>query len=346
MGKRKVTMEDIASHLGISKNSVSVALNGKMGVSDELRKSILQTASQLQYGMYAHQRADSDCRHIVIIISENFEQDSFFYNELIWAIEKEAQLQNCIPVKHIVSHQAMTEREPPIFMVPTDSCRFLVVGILPDDYMRMLVDIGQPIISVDIQYPRLNIGYVGASNFEGGVLATEYLISQNHKKIGFIGPIFAAQSVYHRWCGFQQTLTMHGLDINEKHCIVGDKNEPELFKTLELFNTLRTIEGCLDQLEDMPTAWFCAGDRIAVAMINYCSKKGIGVPKDVSIMGFDDITIAQMTFPQLTTVRVDRKAMGMVAVNYLLGNHSLSMADMNISLSAQLTIRDSVGRVG
>ena len=372
--KKKVTMDDIASQLGISKNSVSVALNGKYGVSEDLRKQILSTANQLQYGVYAHQFAESGCQYVVIITPEYIGYDTFFYDEIIWAIENETQKQNCIPMKYIISRQVESDLEPPSLRVPLNTCRFLVIGILSEKYMRLLCDLGMPIISVDISYSHFPIGYVGTSNFEGGFLATEYLISQNHKKIGFIGPVFTAESVYERWNGFQKALIKAKLEINEDFCIIGeDKSEDE---GLVLFNTVESIEGYLDKLaggdpptdarlsasdtpsnaqpsagdppsawfcgSESPSAWFCGGDRTAVALLNYLTKKGVKVPEDVSIMGFDDIPIAQMVMPQLTTMKVDRKQMGKLAVQYLLGNHFLSTLDISITLSSNLVIRDSV----
>ena len=172
--------------------------------------------------------------------------ETSFYDEIIWAIEKETQKQNCIPMKYIISPQVESDLEPPSLRIPLNICRFLVVGILSEKYMRLLCDLGVPIISDDISYSHFPIGYVGTSNFEGGFLATEYLISQNHKKIGFIGPVFTAESVYERWNGFQKAHIKAKLDINEDFCIIGeDKGEDE---NLVLFNTVESIEGYLDKL--------------------------------------------------------------------------------------------------
>ena len=76
--------------------------------------------------------------------------------------------------------------------------------------------------------------------------------------------------------------------------------------------------------------------------MNYLTKKGKKVPDDVSVMGFDDIPIAQMIMPQLTTMNVDRKRMGKLAVQYLLGYNFINTLDVNITLSSNLVIRDSV----
>jgi len=344
MKRKKVTMEDIAAELGVSKNSVSVALNGKAGIGEALRQSILLAAHKMQYGAYAYRQTEAGCQYVVMVTPEYISRDTFFYEDVFWAVEQETQSQGCVPVKYIVSAEAQQRCDPPVLNVPLHACRFLVVGILPDPYMRELIGLGVPVVSVDIPYARLNLGCVCTSNFEGGALAAEYLAGQGHRRIGFVGPVHAAESVYQRWCGFREALAKRGLEPDPACCVLGEA------KGFALFNTVESIAGYMDGALEAagagaPTAWFCAGDLTAVALVNYLSQRGVRIPQDASVMGFDDIAVSQMILPRLTTMRVDRKLMGKLAVQYLLGNHFLSALNLNITLPPVLVERDSVRRL-
>jgi len=329
----KVTMADIANRLGISKNSVSIALCGKKGISDALRAKIIETAHQMKYGALPTQAKG---KYIITIIPEYLRNDAFFYADVLSAIEQEAHLQDYIAIHHNVSKESEETLIMPQYPVDMQIAGLLVVGVLSEEYISALCNLSLPIISVDIEYHRSSIGYVGTANITGSTRAVEYLISQNHKEIGFVGAIHAAQSVYERWCGFRQALLQNNLEYHSEYCIVGQPGSPVLFDTPE------ALESWLDAITKYPTAWFCSGDCVAVSMINCLTKRGISVPDDISVIGYDNLVFSEMFYPRLTTMAVDRKRMGRLAVRYLLGQYFENCLDTNIELKSELVIRDSV----
>jgi DNA-binding LacI/PurR family transcriptional regulator len=214
-----------------------------------------------------------------------------------------------------------------------------VVGVLSEEYVAALYKTGSPVLSVDIQYHSVFVGCVGTANIAGGAQAAEYLISQGHKNIGFIGPVYVAQSIYERWCGFKQALIHHGLEYREELCIINNS------KNLTHFNDQEIIARLIDGINEYPTAWFCAGDLIAAAVINCLIKRGIRVPNDISIMGYDDVALSEMFNPRLTTMRVNREFMGQLAVRYLLGHYFGNGFSTNVELRSELVLRDSVKKI-
>ncbi|MFR3482389.1 MAG: substrate-binding domain-containing protein, partial [Clostridia bacterium] len=98
----------------------------------------------------------------------------------------------------------------------------------------------------------------------------------------------------------------------------------------------------LNTIATYPTAWFCAGDRIAVALISLLQQKGLTVPGDISVIGYDDIPISQTIAPSLTTIRVNRKLMGMLAVERLIELQTDPYRIVHIGLPGTLIVRDSV----
>lgn len=334
-GRKKVTMDDIAKRLGISKNSVSLALNNKPGVSNELRNRVIEVACQLNYGGFSiNEKSKSKC--IIIIVPEYLINDTFFYSEVLWAIEREAKNQGCISITTSITHEAEENLLLPPIPHEMNILGFLVIGIIKENYLKKLYDIGFPILTVDILYNNVPVDSIVSANINGAYTATKYLIDNGHRQIGFIGPIFAAQSIFERWCGFTQAMLKHNLEPNADYNILGTNTH------FQLMDTVDVLEPYLDKITSYPTAWFCAGDRIAISLINILSKRNIRVPDDISIIGFDDLEVSKMIIPPLTTIKIDKKLMGKLAVDYLINRKFSEMGNISINLLGTLIVRESV----
>jgi len=219
-GNKKVTMHDIANHLNISKNAVSLALGNKKGVSDSLRKKVLDTARQMNYGNYMTSDEKSSC--VVSIVPEYIHNDAYFYSDIFWSIEKEAKKRDCISIMSGITASAERDLILPQTPPEMENKGFLVIGIVEDAYIEKLLQTGASVISIDISHHDTMVRSVTASNLSGGYSATKYLIDKGHKNIGFIGPIYSAQSIYERWCGYCQAMDIYGLKIEQGFNVVGN----------------------------------------------------------------------------------------------------------------------------
>jgi hypothetical protein len=101
----------------------------------------------------------------------------------------------------------------------------------------------------------------------------------------------------------------------------------------------------LDSMESYPTAWFCGGDRIAIALINALAKRNIRVPEDVSVVGFDDIEASRLIVPSLTTIHVKREEMASEAVDFLIRRMKEDGAKLKVTLYGDLVVRESVKKI-
>ena len=330
---KKVTMSDIASTLGISKNSVSLALNSKTGVSNDLRRRIIDTARSMNYGVFSAQ-GGSRSKCILVIVPEYLFNDVFFYAEVFWAIENEAKSMGFLSVSAGITKEMENGMILPAMPTEMDILGLLVIGVLQKEYIIKLKQTGLPMLSVDIAYSGLDVGWVGSANLSGGYLATKHLINQGHRRLGFIGSIFFAESIYERYCGFMRVMMAYGLTITPDFNILGARENPVLF------DTVPALEPYFANIKELPDAWFCAGDRIAVALINILTQKGMRVPGDVSVIGFDDIPMSQLVLPTLTTMRIDRKLMGKLALDAVI--NSRQDYRQNISITVDMVERDSV----
>lgn len=338
-GRKQVTMDDIAKSLGVSKNSVSIALANKNGVSDSLRRRVIEKAKEMNYaGIPGNFNTAS--RYIAVIVPEYLHGDTFFYAPVFWAVENEAKKRNCVSIHIGITKEMEETGRMPSLPRELDILGMLVVGIISRPYLDKLRLLNLPMLSVDIAYLSPDIGCVGSANLAGGELATRYLIENGHTKIGFIGPVNMALSIYERWCGFKLAMRQANLKIDDSYNILGDGAGSMLFDTIE------ALAPFFEDRDTFPTAWFCAGDRIAVALINVLTQKGLRVPDDVSVMGFDDLSIGEMILPRLSTIHVDRRHMGEMAVAQLcrLARDS-SHAAVNINLSGTIVVRESVREI-
>jgi len=334
---KKVTIADIAARIGVSKNSVSLALRGKDGVGDDLRRRIIDMAVELGYtdDAYLINARRDTC--IAVILPQYVQGDIFFYSEVLWAIDNEIKTKGAHAVHLGVTKEMEQSGELPSMPKGLHVTGILIVGILAVEYVENLRSFDLPMLTVDIVYSGLP--YVASSNFMGAMEATQKLIGLGHREIGFVGPIYAATSVYERWCGFILAMEEQDLPFKRPYNILGEKS-------FRLFDTEEVLEPYVNQMEKLPTAWFCAGDRIAIAMIHLLSKRGLRVPDDISIMGFDDILAAQMVLPCLTTIRTDRQLMGRLAVNYFYeSRRNKDYTRVSTLVPFELVERDSVRQI-
>ena len=331
---KKVTIADIAESVGVSKNSVSLALRGLDGVGPDLRRRIIEKSIEMGYLNDQSMPSALQDACVAVVVPEYVHGDAFFYSEILWAIDNELTAHGACSVHIVVTKEMEEAGELPTLPKGLDVIGLLLVGIFDAAYMEKLKTVELPQITVDMMHN--GFPYIGSSNLMGGLTATKKLIELGHKEIGFIGPIYAAPSIYERWNGFNLAMGEAGLPVKNAYNILGDGN-------FLPFNTEEALEPYVSKMEKLPTAWFCAGDRIAIAMIHLLTRMGKRIPEDISIMGFDDILAAQMVLPCLTTIRTDRQLMGKLAVSHFFETRrNKDLAQVSKIVPFELIERDSV----
>jgi LacI family transcriptional regulator len=209
----------------------------------------------------------------------------------------------------------------------------LVTSRINDQQWRQFLEQGIPVVTIDpVDIPSPGISSVGATNFTGGMEATAHLVALGHRRIGFIeGPPEAMVSIA-RLHGYHAALSQGGLTI-----------DPELMRAGQFtFDTGFTAAVELLGHQRRPTALFASNDAQALGAIEAARTLGLRVPQDVSVVGFDDMPVAQWSAPPLTTVRQPFAEMGRVAMRRLLrciaGEQLVSPG---VELATELVIRKS-----
>jgi DNA-binding LacI/PurR family transcriptional regulator len=198
-------------------------------------------------------------------------------------------------------------------------------------YIPLLSEMKVPIVLVNNQHPGEFVHSVMIENVKASVEATNHLIQFGHRRIAYLGDRLGHQSDTERFAGYRQALERAGLPFLPEYVVHGDgKSEEGMVATETLL-----------RLPKPPTAIFCYNDMTALGALRRLHINGLGVPEDISIAGFDDLSIASYTQPPLTTVRQPRRRMGMLAMESLLKLMSGQDSAQAITVQAELIVRES-----
>lgn len=324
------TLEDIAKTLGVSKSTVSKALNGAWDVSDAMRRAVVETAVELGYSRL--RRGEEAPRLAVFITNMDYASPEDFGYDILVGFRKLAEPAgyqiSVIPLDYKLEESIPYDQ----YMLQGNYQGGLFLGLcLEDPWLRDFETCRTPTVLYDNRIsgnPRVT--YVGADNAEGMYLAARYLKSLGHRKIGYLSSALGAYVYQQRQQAFFQAMQKNGLP-----CDQGQARDSYFFSVcLEEHLPALLGQGC--------TAILCSHDTLAISVLDHCRKQGIRVPEDVSILGFDDLPRCQGTQPPLTTVRQDRTELGKsayCALSSQMGGVSLS----TFLLHTELVVRDSCG---
>jgi len=331
----KTSMQDIADYVGVSKNCVSLALNGKRGVSELVRERIIQAAHDLNYAGRGEIIRKKMPKSIIVLAPEYVMMDRIFYPQFISDIGKECRLHGYNAIFTDISSNMEIELILPDILLEVDHLGIIVVGVLSKSYVRHLNDTLFSVVLVDNYHHDSYCNVVVTENIQGAYAAVQHLMEKGHKEIGFIGPINATSSNYERWIGYSKALSDNKLRVYHEYCLT---------ESLYLSCSNTEIDEFITSLSSYPTAWFCSNDSMAISLIQSLNRKEIEVPKDVSGLEFDDIELAEIVIPSLSTIRVKIDVIARQAVSLLLSLWATDDEQPNkkISVYGELVCRDSV----
>lgn len=305
---KAVKMADIAKRLGVSTVTVSKALNGQKGVSEELRERIKAVAEELGYKPpSAGTAGDRPSLTIGVLVSETYtgKYETFyweFYQKIITAAARE----NCFVLLEVLTLDA-EEAEPDLNLLRENKIEgLMVLGGLRSGYLAALKKYCQvPIIYMDFYSEKVGEDSVISNNFYGSYVVTNYLFSHGHKEIAYVGTPLATDSITDRYLGYLKAMMEHGIAVKEEW-VVPDRDEPRK---------------CFEQItlpEKLPTAFVCNCDQTASMVVRALEERGVTVPEQVSVVGYDDYLHPGLCSVELTTYAVDMSQMAQRGVELLI----------------------------
>ncbi len=289
----KVTLADIAKKTGISVVTVSNALAGQKGVSDEMRAKIKKTAAEMGYRKSSRtvEKKTPGCT-IGVIVAEHFlSEPQSFYWVLYQKILQEAAEKDCFAMIEVISHENENTLQMPSIIRSRKVDGIIVMGAFTKAYARMIYEKSQvPVVNLDTTDNSENSDGVVTDNVLGGYIMTNHLLNYGHRRIGFVGTLCATTSIDDRYLGYLKAMMEHGIQVKDAW-LIEDRDRTS-------GNILYEEKFILPK--DMPTAFFCNCDVTASLMIRKLNEKGYRVPEDISIVGFDNY-LPDSTVPNMIT---------------------------------------------
>lgn len=331
-----VTIKDIAKQAGVSVTTVSRALNGYSDVNEDTRKKIMDMAKKLNYSpnSLARSLVMKKSRTIGLLVSgfirENV-KDNFMLEVMAGVNDFTSNTDYDIVLFNTNSSK---QREKTY----TQLCKerqvdgVIIQGIRMDDPYLEEVIVGEiPCVLVDIPRIGLNAGYVSTDNIAGAKEAGHYLVDLGHTNIGMInGHDFAFVS-QERLTGFTQAMDERNVTLSQNYIENGEFSEEG-----GGLAALRLIEN-----DASITAIFCSSDLMAIGAMSMLKSKGIRIPEDISIIGYDNILLSKYVQPNLTTISQDIYALGFEAARMLIDMLDHQGSPNKMIVKHELIKRDS-----
>jgi len=334
--KANVTMRDIAERLGISSVTVSKALGDKEGVSEELKEKIKQVASEMGYrlNMAAKSMRVGLTYNIGVIVSERFTQmTNSFYLRFYEQISKALEEYRYSAILHLLTVEDEASFALPRICQERKVDGLIVLGQLGREYIAALAESDAPLVFLDFYTEQSGMDCIVTDNFYGMYEMTNYLIKSGHRELAFVGNLYATSSIQDRFLGFYKSLLEHRLPLGPDRVISDRSDDGRTMETFALPDAL-------------PTAFVCNCDQTAFNLISHLNKRGIRVPEDCSVVGFDNDLFSTLCDPPLTTVEVNMPEMARAAARSIIRRlKSKDAAGGRILVSGKLLLRESVRRL-
>lgn len=342
---KKVTIQDIADALGVSRNTVSRAINNSGGLADATREKILQKAVEMGYKQFSYvaaytgigavkaegaKKAPKSPNEISLLTATNFGQSNHFALLMLDRLKQELVQLGYTMNTYFAEEDNIADCTLPVSFHKERMAGIICVEMFNHAYAKMICDLGLPILFVD--GPNKRDGYALAADqlymdsCTGITQLVNEMLAKGKKKIGFIGDYEHCQSFFERYTAYRCAMLLAGVPVNENHIIKSNHD----------------FEKALSALPQLPDLFICANDFVASDVLQVLRKMGKSVPEDVLLSGFDDAPESRIFTPTLTTVHIHTQVMAYAACSLLLSRIDEPELDYRTMYTeADLIYRDS-----
>ncbi len=331
-----ITIIDVAREAGVSYGTVSRVINDSPNVKPETRSKVKEVITRMGFVGNRNARSLVSGRSNVIglLIPD---LGTAYIGEIIRGIDFELETAKYNLMLY-TTHRRETKEAGYISSLIQSGVDgvILILPRNPANYLDRLRALNFPYVLVDHQGIDEQGPAVGATNFQGALDATEYLISLGHTNIAFITGSMDLGCAQERLAGYKSALEKHNIPVNQDWIIEGDFEQSAGYVGAKV----------LISQQNKPTAIFASNDMMAFGVMNAVRDMGLKIPNDISIIGFDDIFQSSQTMPGLTTVQQPLEQMGRKATKMLVEMMSEGeITSGKIELPTHLVIRDSCRKI-
>ena len=337
---KAVKLADIAERVGVSTVTVSKALSGQKGVSEEVREKIRSIAEELGYQQPSVARKSQNRKsyNIGILISERFlvKYESFYW-QMYQAVATRATAKECFTMLEVIGKAEEENGKMPKLVQERKVDGIIVIGKMMDAYLQHLnTEAGIPVIYLDYYNGREASDSVISNSYYGTYELTYYLYRMGHRKIAYVGTLLATESITDRYFGYQKAILELGLE-QKKEWVLDDRH----IETGEI-DTVNMLQ----IPKDMPTAFVCNCDLTASFLIKKLKDNGYRVPEDISVVGFDNYLYPGLSDIQITTYEVDLEEMAKKTVHNMISKISNENYKPGIHIvEGHMVLKESVAKI-
>lgn len=342
---KKITIYDVAKAANTSVATVSRVINNNgYPVREELVKRVLKEIKKLDYipNSIGRQLKNKKSNDIGVIIPNITNQ---FYPQLILGIEHIAR-KNGYNILLCISQRDPVNERKYLESLFQKQVKGIIISTLTNEhgFLQKLIASGTKIVvfdqNVDFDCNKIILNFA-----KGGQLAAEYLVNLGHKRIGFIGAPLNKYSRLRVYEGFMNYLKACGIHLNKDYILISEEEE-ELYDDIYEYKNGKMLANKMISKGNLPTSIFCINDMTAIGVIQALQENNINIPEDISVMGFDNITISQMISPKLTTIDQCTYKMGTIATEVLLSMlKDNKKKNASLFLEPSLIVRDSTKKI-
>ena len=303
----RATISDVAALADVSISTVSLVINDKGAVADATRTRVRSAAARLGYtpSRTARGLAAGRTGNLGFVLSENhFCQSEPFYTRVFLGAEFEARrrglyvLLSTVPEHYDAAHA-------PRFLQEHSVDGVVVAGHVDGAFLDALDRSGIPFVLAD--YARDGAPSVQVDNKGGAALVAGHLVDRGHTCVAYLGADLAHPSMAARCSGFASAMTALGHPVPSDRVVTADGPA----------DRAAGARLAVRLFDDLPQAVFCGNDALALGVLDIARDRGLSVPEDLAVVGFDDVEGAALSTPPLTTVRVCKEQLGEVALGLL-----------------------------
>jgi len=325
-----ITLKMVAERAGVSVNTASRAINNKSDINEETKKRVLKVAQELGYVRNATAVAlrTKKTGTIGVVIADNRNP---FYAEVLNGIEEAAREKNYHIILVNTQRDYQKEEEAINLLLAKRVDGLLIAPVQDrDDDIRNLIMANFPFVIVGRDFENIEMDAVYNDEIKGGFLVTEYLFTKGHKRIAFINGFLHKSPAQGRLEGYKKALKKYGIPLDDALVSVGD---------IDVENGYERTKQMMKENLDF-TAIFAYNDMMAFGAMQAIKEKGLRIPEDIGLVGYDDISFSSLMNPSLTTIRLKKQDLGIESVELLLSRINGSREKMKkIMLNVELIVR-------
>lgn len=321
MARKRITMQDIANACGLSRNTVSKVFNGKGAVPEVTRHMVVQKAKELGYHQFPEAIPEPSEPGIqaspiqnVALLTKRMPTDYHFATFFLPVFTEHLSRAGYTLTLHEISPEEMRQNRLPAHVVSEQTAGLLGVELFDKQYLDFLCSLHIPTIFIDAyagaaMFP-MECDFISMENRSSMAAITAHVINAGAKKLGFVGDAEHCNSFWERWTGFCFSMEHMGIPLDRKLCILAKDSAP--------YDNPEWLMEQVRAMPEIPDAFLCANDFLALRMLNALKLMGLSVPGDVMLTGFDGTPQSTVVEPSLTTAQIPNAEIGRIAAELLL----------------------------